>query len=226
MFPFVKVSDTKSNLSLAKEGGEEAFDEDQYEDEQNNEDENKEDEGNERHNKEDQYEANELDNPLKKYGRNWRKARHVISETKLKVRKREKFKIEKEEIKALQVIDKLALSGENKGKCEIFGELISTKLKNFNQKESLLAKHEIQNVLFKIPMQSLEFDSNDRLTELTAKTTMQYPSASTSTLVALFQSIAQPSYQPFQSPHSDGLGIKPLEFFMKKVQDEASFNIM
>ena len=66
----MKVSDTKSNLSLAKEGGEEAFDEDQYEDEQNNEDENKEDEGNERHNKEDQYEANELDNPLKKYGRN------------------------------------------------------------------------------------------------------------------------------------------------------------
>ena len=47
LFPFVKVRKTKSNHSLAKEGGEEAFDEDQYEDEQNNEDENNEGESNE-----------------------------------------------------------------------------------------------------------------------------------------------------------------------------------
>ena len=66
MFLFVKVRKTKSNLSLAKEGGEEAFDEDQYEDEQNNEDENNEDESNEGYNDEDQYEANELENSLKK----------------------------------------------------------------------------------------------------------------------------------------------------------------
>ena len=66
LFPFVKVRKTKSNLSLAKEGGEEAFDEDQYEDEQNNEDENNEDESNEGYNDEDQYEANELENSLKK----------------------------------------------------------------------------------------------------------------------------------------------------------------
>ena len=39
LFPFVKACKTKSNLSLAKEGGEEAFDEAQYEDEQNNEEE-------------------------------------------------------------------------------------------------------------------------------------------------------------------------------------------
>ena len=71
-------------------------------------------------------------------------------------------------------------------------------------------------------MQSLEFDSNDRPTELAAKTTMQYPSTSTS--VVLFQSIAQPSYQPFQPPHSDGLGINLLGFFMKEVQDTASYN--
>ena len=91
LFAFVKVRKTKSNLFLAKEGGEEAFDEYQYEDEQNNEDENKEDEGNERYNNEDQYEANELDNSLKKYGRNCRKARHAISETKTD-RKNEKKK--------------------------------------------------------------------------------------------------------------------------------------
>ena len=118
----------------------------------------------------------------------------------------------------------MASAEENKGECEIFGELIATELKTLNQKQRLLAKHEIQNVLFKIWMQSLEFDSNDRPTELAAKTTMQYPSTSTSTLVLSFQSIAQPSYQPFQPPHSDGLGINPLEFFMKEVQDVASYN--
>ena len=66
MFPFVKVRKTKSNHSLAKEGGEEAFDKDQYEDEQNNEDKNNKDESNEGYNDEDQYEANELENSLKK----------------------------------------------------------------------------------------------------------------------------------------------------------------
>ena len=71
-------------------------------------------------------------------------------------------------------------------------------------------------------MQLLEFDSNDRPTELAAKTTMQYPSTSTS--VVLFQSIAQPSYQPPQPPYSDGLDINPLGFFVKEVQDAASYN--
>ena len=61
LFPFVKVCKTKLNLSLAKERGEETFDEDQCEDEQNNED-----ESNEGYNDEDQYEANELENSLKK----------------------------------------------------------------------------------------------------------------------------------------------------------------
>ena len=82
------------------------------------------------------------------------------------------------------------------------GELIATELKNLNQKQRILAKHEIQNVLFKIRMQSLEFYSNDRPTELAAKTTMQYPSTSTSAVS--FQSIAKLSYQYFQPPHSDG----------------------
>ena len=69
MFSFVKVRKTKLNLSLAKEGDEEAFDEDQYE--QNKEDENSEDESNEGYNDADQYEANELENSLqKKPGRN------------------------------------------------------------------------------------------------------------------------------------------------------------
>ena len=66
MFPFVKVHKTKSNLSLAKERGEETFDEDQCEDEQNNEDENNKDESNEGYNNKDQYEPNELKNSLKK----------------------------------------------------------------------------------------------------------------------------------------------------------------
>ena len=66
MFPFVKVRTTKSNLSFANKRGEETFDEDQCEDEQNNEDENNEDESNEGYNDEDQYEANELENSLKK----------------------------------------------------------------------------------------------------------------------------------------------------------------
>ena len=71
LFPFVKVLKTKLNLSLAKERGEEAMDEDQYEGEQNNEDENSEDESNEGYNDEDQYEANELEKSLKrKHGRN------------------------------------------------------------------------------------------------------------------------------------------------------------
>ena len=93
---------------------------------------------------------------------------------------------------------------KTKANAKVFGELIATELKTLNQKQRLLAKHEIENVLFKIRMQSLEFDSNDRPTELAAKTTMQYPSTSTSTSVVLFQSIAQPSYQPFQPSHSDG----------------------
>ena len=97
LFPFVKVRKKKSNLSLAKEGGEEAFDEEQYEDEQNNEDENNEDESNEGYNNQDQYEANELENSLKKSmeedGRNCRKARHAICETKID-RKNGKNKIE------------------------------------------------------------------------------------------------------------------------------------
>ena len=143
-----------------------------------------------------------------------------MEKTKLTVRKCEKSEIEEEEFKALQVIDKLASGEENKGECEIFGELIATELETFSQKQRLLAKHEIQNVLFKIRIQSLEFDSNDRPTELAAKTTMQYPSISTSTSVVSFQSIAQPS----SALHSDDLGTNPLGFFMKEVQDAASYN--
>ena len=110
-----------------------------------------------------------------------------MPKTELKVRKREKSAIEEEELKALLAINKLASAEENKGKCEIFGELIATELKILNQKWRLLAKYKIQNVLYKIRVQSIEFDSNDRPTELAAKTTIQYPSTSTSVL--LFQSI-------------------------------------
>ena len=90
MFPFGKVHKTKSNLSFEKEEGDEAFDEDQYENEQNNVDANNEDESNEGYNDEDSYEANTLENL---HGRNCRKARHTISEKKID-RKNGKNKIE------------------------------------------------------------------------------------------------------------------------------------
>ena len=57
-----------------------------------------------------------------------------MPKTELKVRKREKSAIEEEELKALPAINKLASAEENKGKCEIFGELIATELKILNQK--------------------------------------------------------------------------------------------
>ena len=130
MFPFVKIRKTKSNFSLAKEGGEEAFDEDQYEDEQNNEDENNEDKSNEGYDNEDQYEANELENSLKKSTEEIsekrdtpflkRKFTRKMEKTKLKVKRREKSEIEEEEFKALQVINELASAEESKGECEIY----------------------------------------------------------------------------------------------------------
>ena len=132
LFPFVKVCKTKLNLSLAKERGEETFDEDQCEDEQNNED-----ESNEGYNDEDQYEANELENSLKKSAEEIAEKRDtpfpkqkltekMEKKTKLKVRKREKSEIEEEEFKALHVINKLASAEENKGKCEILTPSSST----------------------------------------------------------------------------------------------------
>ena len=82
--PFVKLRKTKSNRSLAKKRGEDIFDEDQCEDQQNNEDENNEDDSNDGYNDEDHYEATELENSLKKkHGRNCRKVRRTISETKI-----------------------------------------------------------------------------------------------------------------------------------------------
>ena len=137
LFPFVKVRTTKSNLSFANKRGEETFDEDQCEDEQNNEDENNEDESNEGYNDEDQYEANELENSLKKSAEEIAEKRDtpfpkqkltekMEKKTKLKVRKREKSEIEEEEFKALHVINKLASAEENKGKCEILTPSSST----------------------------------------------------------------------------------------------------
>ena len=97
---------------------------------------------------------------------------------KAKVSKRETSEIEEEELKALEVINKLASAEENKGECEIFGELVATELKAVSQKQFLMAKHEIQNVLFKVRMEALEADVNDRLTEerRTATTNIKHPS--------------------------------------------------
>ena len=92
LFQFVKVRETKSNLSLAKKGVQEALDEDQYEDKQNNEDEKNKDESNEGYNDEYQYKASKLEISLKKkHGKICRKVRHTISDTKIG-RKNEKNK--------------------------------------------------------------------------------------------------------------------------------------
>ena len=64
LFPFVKVRKTKSNFYLAKEGGEKAFDEDQYEDKQKKEDGNNKDESSEGYKDEDQYRVHEFQNSL------------------------------------------------------------------------------------------------------------------------------------------------------------------
>ena len=85
---------------------------------------------------------------------------------KSKVSKREDSEIEEEELKALEVINKLASAEENKGGCEIFGELVATELKAPSQKQFLMTKHEIQNVLFKVRMEALEADLNDRPTSV------------------------------------------------------------
>ena len=89
-----------------------------------NEGENNEDNSNEGYNDEDQYEANELENSLKKsteeIAEKWDtpflkwKLTGKMEKTKLKVRKREKSEIEEEEFKALQVINKLASAEENR----------------------------------------------------------------------------------------------------------------
>ena len=101
-----------------------------------NEGENNEDNSNEGYNDEDQYEANELENPWKQaqkklqkskthhfWNENWQKKR---KKTKLKVRKREKSETEEEEFTTLQVINKLASVEENKGKCDILRPSTST----------------------------------------------------------------------------------------------------
>lgn len=61
------------------------------------------------------------------------------------------------------------------------GEITTTKFKALNQKPFILAKQEIQNVLFKVQEQTLEVGGNNRPTDLkTNKTpTVQHPSTST-----------------------------------------------
>ena len=160
-----------------------------------------------------------------------RKSTMGSGKAKSKVSKREKSEIEEEELKALEVINKLASAEENKVECEIFGELVTTELKALSQKQFLMAKHEIQNVLFKVRMEALEADLNDRPTEKTRTATtnlQQHPS--TSTLVSLsietpYQSTTQPQIQLLQPYNSNNFDINSLGLFMAQVQDTASYNI-
>ena len=114
-----------------------------------------------------------------------RKSTVGSGKAKPKVSKREKSEIEKEELKASEFINKLASAVEKKGECEIFSELVATGLKSLSQKQFLMAKHEIQNVLFKVRMEALEVDINDRPTEERRTVTTNIQHLSTSTLVSL-----------------------------------------
>ena len=132
-------------------------------------------------------------------------------------------KIEEEELKAFKAISKLASVEENKGECELFGELIATELKALSQKQRLVAKHEIQNVLFKVRMEALENNSNETRTTTTTQHSI------TSTPVALstgeqYQSTKRSQIQPFQPYDSDNFDINSLWLFMKQVQDAASYS--
>ena len=158
-----------------------------------------------------------------------RKSTMDSGKAKSKVSNCEKSEIEEEELKALEVINKLASAENNKGECEIFGGLLATELKALSQKQFLMAKHEIQNVLFKARMEALEADLNDRSIEerRTATTNIQHPSTSTPFSLSIetpYQSTTQPQIQPFQPYNSNNFDINSLGLFMAQVQDAASYN--
>ena len=179
LFPFVKVRTTKSNLTTSKEIAKEEdcpnYDEDDEnvdpQDEGQNEEKTRENvdsseesltkvvETSTKRTTEEPEEKNDTE-ILK------RKSTVGSGKVKSKVSKREDSEIEEEELKALEVINKLASAEENKGGCEIFGELVATELKAPSQKQFLMTKHEIQNVLFKVRMEALEADLNDRPTSV------------------------------------------------------------
>lgn len=62
-----------------------------------------------------------------------------VEKTKSEISKHRNSETEEEEFKISQVINKLASTEENKGKCETFGKFIATELKTLNQKTFLLA---------------------------------------------------------------------------------------
>ena len=84
-----------------------------------------------------------------------RKSTVGSGKAKSKVSKREKSEME-EELKSREANNKLASAEENKGECEIFGELVATELTALSQKQFLMAKLEIQNVLFKFGWKHLK----------------------------------------------------------------------
>ena len=92
-----------------------------------------------------------------------------------------------------------------------------------------MAKHEIQNVLFKVRMEALDADLNDRPTEerRTATTNIQHPSTSTPVSLSIetpYQSTTQPQIQPFQPYNSNNFDINSLGLFMAQAQDPASYD--
>ena len=123
----------------------------------------------------------------------------------------------------------MASAEDNKGECEIFGELVATELKTLSQKQFLMVKQKIENVLFKVRMEALEADLNDRPTKerRTATTNIQHPSTSTPVSLSTetpYQSTTQPQIQPFQPYNSNNFDINSPGLLMAQVQDAASYN--
>ena len=106
---------------------------------------------------------------------------------------------------------------------------IATELKALSQKQRLVAKHEIQNVLFKVRMEALEDNLNEKkLTKGTrTSTTTQHPSSSTPVVLSTgeqYQSTTQSQIQPSQAYDSNNFDINSFGVFMKQVQDAASYS--
>ena len=129
-------------------------------------------------------------------------------------------------MKLLRNIGKLGAAEEKKTKCDIFGELIAAELKTLNQIQLVVAKHEIQNVLFKLRLQGFsecERSSGSKVAPIVMSSHAMSPPVMSSATVS-YPAVASPSYQ-FQPHQCDGLGIDPLTSFTTQLRDAASNNV-
>ena len=129
-----------------------------------------------------------------------------------------KCRMEDEEMKLLKNISsKLTAPEEKKSECDLFGELIATELKTLNQKQFLLAKYEIQNVIFKIRMQALEHGSYSMFPPGAST-----PNLSTPVMPCVLASTTQ--YQPFQPQQATDPNSNKVLDFLSQIQDVGTNN--